>query len=87
MSLFKKIANFCRNSNDRADERNRNYNNSSSGSSYGWRLEACSTCYYLRETDSIENVYHPYCHYCEKKRVYFSDNVIGNQKCDKYIEE
>ncbi len=86
MSLFKKIANFCRNSNDAADSRNGAYNSSSQSQS-GWRLEACSTCYYLRETNAIEHVYYPFCHYCEKKRTYISDNVIGKQKCDKYIEE
>ena len=89
MSLFKKFANFCRNSNERAD--NNNYGSRSSSSSSqnqsGWRWEACSTCYYLREPDSLEMVYYPSCHYCEKQRTYISDSIIGKRKCDKYLEE
>ncbi len=47
MSLFKKIANFCRNSNDRADSRNGSYDYSYRDSTVEEpHTECCRTCLY-----------------------------------------
>ena len=84
MSLFKKIANYCRNSNETASARESERYNNSPQKEYTWRLEACSTCYYIEEPNPFDR---PECYYCNKKRMYIHEDVVNKRKCDKYLEK
>ena len=72
MSLFKKFANFCRNSNERADDRGRSYNSQWTSNTH-W--ESCRTCLYS-SADGL---------YCMKYSRTISFYDKDNSKCKQYV--
>ena len=75
MSLFKKIANFCRNSNDRADARNGSYDYSYHNSTVEEpHVECCRTCRYST-ADGLR---------CQKHSCTISFYDRDNSKCFYY---
>ena len=84
MSLFKQFANFCRNSNNAADQKRANAPRRETKTIW----QACSTCYYLKTDDPLWQ-WDDRCggvrffYYCPKQG-YIDPDYIDKQKCDKY---
>lgn len=86
MSMFKKFANFCRESNQAADERNKRL---PPRAETRWVWQSCSTCHYLDESNPI-HLWDDSCggvrlfYYCPK-HGYIDPDKADEQKCDKYL--
>ena len=88
MSLFKQFANFCRNSNNAADQKRENARANAPRRETKTIWQACSTCRFL-ETDDPLWQWDDRCggvrffYYCPKQG-YIDPDYIDKQKCDKY---
>ena len=88
MSLFKQFANFCRNSNNAADQKRENARANAPRRETKTIWQACSTCRFL-ETDDPLWQWDDRCggvrffYYCPKQG-YIDPDDIDKQKCDKY---
>ena len=88
MSLFKQFANFCRNSNNAADQKRENARANAPRRETKTIWQACSTCRYLNTDDALWQ-WDDRCggvrffYYCPKQG-YIDPDYIDKQKCDKY---